>query len=363
MKSNSMEIRDVLYSLVRCSIGTSEQVNLSGEQLYKVMLLGRQQGISAVVFDGYQKAKKQLSSSLGQETRNRLKSEWLSDLGVAMHSSEIIHQAESIISEELKKNNIKALLLKGSVLAHYYETKEFRQFGDIDIYSPTEFEKIDDIIRRIGNHYKLDCYRHSQCLVNGITVENHFFLTDARWKKKWAKLEEFLSQVAKKDLQKIDNSGLLYPDEMFSIVFYLYHTQAHFVYEHINVRFLLDWYYLMKNREHTNEMELAARLQEFGLMKIAGYVTAMCIKRLGVKEDFVPSFISDKAKHINPILLKRFEEDMFDTSHTGFTSNSFSDRFKRLFTFYHGRWKINEFLDISLMRFVGQKVLAIYKWH
>lgn len=357
-----MEKRDVLYSLVKSSIGSSEKANLSGERLYEAMLLGRQQGISAIIFDGCQKVKG-LLSGISKEAQERLKSEWLSDLGSSMHSSEIIRQAENIISEELKKNNIKALLLKGSAYAQYYETKEFRQFGDIDIYSPTDFEKIDDILKQIGNHYELECYRHSQCSVNGITVENHFYLTDARWKKKWAKLEEYLSQEAKLCLQNNDGAGLLYPDEMFSIIFYLYHTQAHFVYEHINVRFLLDWYYLLKNREQIDEVELETRLREFGLMRIAGYVTVLCINRLGMKEDIVPSFIIKEAKQINPSLTKRFEDDMFDTSHTGFTSNSFKDRFNRLFTFYHDRWKINEFLGVPFWQFVGQKVLAIYKWH
>jgi len=355
-----MEICDVLYSLVKSSIGTQGIASYSGEQLYKAMLLGRHQGISAIVFDGYQKIKLQLPA-IGQDVQDRLKSEWLSDLGTSMHSSEIIHQAESIISEELKKNDIKALLLKGSALAQYYETKEFRQFGDVDIYSPTDFDKIDDILKRIGNHYELECYRHSQCSVNGITVENHFYLTDARWKKKWAKLEDYLSQEAKTYLQKADGTGLLYPDEMFSIIFYLYHTQAHFIYEHISVRFLLDWYYLLKNCKQIDEVELETCLREFGLTRIAGYVTAMCIKRLGMKEDIIPSFISEEAKRVNPSQLKRFEDDMFDTSHTGFTSNSFKDRFNRIFTFYHDRWKINEFLGISFSQFVGQKVSAIYK--
>lgn len=353
-----MEICDVLYSLVKSSIGTQGIANYSGEQLYKAMLLGRHQGISAIVFDGYQKIKRQLPT-MGQDAHDKLKSEWLSDLGTAMHSSESIHQAEKIISEELKKNNIKALLLKGSSLAQYYETKEFRQFGDIDIYSPTDSEKIDDILKKIGNHYELECYRHSQCSVNGITVENHFYLTDARWKK-WAKLEDYLKQEALSSLQKIDGAGLLYPDEMFSIIFYLYHTQAHFVYEHINVRFLLDWYYLLICRQ-IDEVELEIRLREFGLTRIAGYVTAMCIKRLGMKEEIIPTFIIEEAKRVNPSQLKRFENDMFDTSHTGFTSNSFKDRFNRIFTFYHDRWKINEFLGISFSQFVGQKVSAIYR--
>lgn len=357
-----MEGRDAFFSLIRCSLGNGIDAQLSSKQLYNAMLLGRQQGVSAVIFDGFKKARGRFPN-IGQETHDRLKSEWLSDLGNAMRCYQIIHQAENTINEYLKEENFKALVLKGSAFAYYYDEAEVRQFGDIDIYSPTEFEKIDDILKRIGNHYELECYRHSQCSVNGITVENHFYLTDARWKNKWAKLEEYLSQAANTYLQKIDNTGLVYPDDTFSILFYLYHTQAHFVYEHISVRFLLDWYYLLKNYKHIDEVELESRVREFGLMKITGYVTALCIKRLGMNKEIIPSFIYEEAQQVLPKLLNRFEDDMFDTSHTGFTSNSFSDRFKRLFTFYHDRWKISEFLGISLCQFVYQKVLAIYKWN
>lgn len=54
-------------------------------------------------------------------------------------------------------------------------------------------------------------------------------------------------------LETKQEPGLCYPDPLFSIVFYLYHTLAHLVFEHINVRFLLDWYFLMKKISNVDE--------------------------------------------------------------------------------------------------------------
>ncbi len=284
------------------------------------------------------------------------------DLGQAINSHQIIHQAEELINERLKNNGIKALVLKGSAFASFYDVPEIRQFGDIDIYSPTEFEAIDAILKEIGKNHELECYRHTHCTVNGITVENHIYLTDARWKKKWMPLEEFLSKEAAGYLETKQEPGLCYPDALFSIVFYLYHTLAHLVYKHINVRFLLDWYYLLVHSNNLDEHMLESKLYDFNLTKIAGIVTALCIKRLGLNEEIVPDFLLQESHNIKQTLLTKVEDDMFDTTHEGFSTNSLKDRIKRILTFYRYRWKITNFLGMSFVGFIWFKMMSIITW-
>lgn len=358
---SNLEDRNTLYSLIRSSLGTSVEATYSLEQIHNAMLLGRQQGVSSVVFDGFQKCKEECSN-ISPDDLSRLKTKWLMDLGQAINSHQIIHQTEELINERLKKGGIKALVLKGSAFASFYDVPEIRQFGDIDIYSPTEFEAIDAILKEIGKNHELECYRHTHCTVNGITVENHIFLTDARWKKKWMPLEEFLSKEAAGYLETKQEPGLRYPDALFSIVFYLYHTLAHLVYEHINVRFLLDWYYLMKKSCKVDEGILKEKLAEFGLLRIAGVVTYLCVERLGMNSNSVPSFIMEESEKVPSSLIKRIEDDMFYTNHEGFTTNSLKDRVKRILTFYRYRWKITHLLGISFVGFICNKVMAILKW-
>lgn len=355
------EERDILFSLIRCSLGTSENEAFSPTQLQKALLLGRLQGVSSIVFDGFQKTKDQYQNISG-ESFAQLKSEWMMDLGSAINTNQIIHQAEALINDRLKKAGIKALVLKGSAFARFYDVPEVRQFGDIDIYSPTEFEKIDSILKEIGKHHELECYRHTHCTVNGITVENHIYLTDARWKQKWMPLEQYLSKEAENYLTTIDKPGLYYPDSIFSIVFYLYHTLAHLVYEHISIRFLLDWYYLLKKCGDVDEVVLKEKLEEFGLMKIAGIVTNLCVRRLGLDTDNVPTFISEVSRNINPSLLSRVEDDIFETDHEGFTTSSLKDRINRIQKYYQNRWKIEQLLEVSYLQFIWEKVSSICKW-
>lgn len=130
---SNLEDRNTLFSLIKSSLGTSVEATYSLEQIHNAMLLGRQQGVSSVVFDGFQKCKEECSS-ISPDDLSRLKTKWLMDLGQAINSHQIIHQAEELINERLKNNGIKALVLKGSAFASFYDVPEIRQFGDIDIY-------------------------------------------------------------------------------------------------------------------------------------------------------------------------------------------------------------------------------------
>jgi hypothetical protein len=350
---------NLLYKLIRCSLGEDIKIDVAGTQTEKIMNLSIRQGVSLIAFDGFQKA----YNNERNANSEFVKLQWIGQSIQSENTNKLILAVQQQISNQLKQNGIKALVLKGSALANYYDTPDFRQYGDIDIYSPTEFEKIDDILKSIGTNYDLECYRHSHCQVKGITVENHIYLTDARWKKKWAGLEDYLSKLASKNLLEQEEYGLGYPDEMFTIVFFVYHALAHFVYEQLSVRFLVDWYYLLKSKNDLDYALLETKLNEFGLMPLTGALTALCIKRLGMDENLVPKYMIDAARNITPSLLKKFEDDMFDESHSGFTTNSLKDRIARLSKFYQYRWKIEEFYGISLLRFIWSKVVAIIKWN
>lgn len=357
-----MKTREQLYTLIKSVLYDKTDAVFSPQKTRDVMVLSRQQGVSAIAFEGFLKGKDAWPKDKVKEYE-ALKLEWLGDTYAVVNSYQVLTTVEKYISDKLKEAGIKALVLKGSAYAKYYDTPEFRQYGDIDIYSPTEFERIDAILKEIGERYDLECYRHSHCAVKGITIENHIYLTDARWKKRWMPLERFLARDAEEYISGVDKMGLFTPDDTFAVIFYLYHTLAHLAYEHINVRFLLDWYYLLMHSENLDEQVLAEKMQEFGLVRIAGIVTALCIKRLELKEEVIPECLSDAAKRVKPELLDKVEADMFDTTHEGFSTNSLRDRIKRIFTFYRYRWKITDVLGMSFVGFIWSKVAAILKWN
>lgn len=353
-----MNSYDTIYQLIRCSLGEELKIDIADTQIEEIMNLSIQQGVSLIVFDGFQKAYNNEKNA----NSDFVKLQWIGLSIQSENTNKLLLTAQQLISNQLKQNGIKALVLKGSALSQYYKTPEFRQYGDIDIYSPSEFEKIDDILKIIGTNYDLECYRHSHCQVQGITIENHIYLTDARWKKKWAGLELYLSEHADDYLKKKETAGLYNPDDMFTILFFVYHALGHFVYDQLTVRFILDWYYLMNRRKRGNDGMLVSKLNDYGLMMMAGSLTALCIKRLNLDETNVPQRILEVSKKQDESLLERFENDLFSTDHHGFTSNSFSDRMARISVFFRNRWKMQQYMNISFVGFIWSKVLAIIKW-
>lgn len=350
--------RDFLFSLIKCSLSGRHIPDLDDFHLEDVMNLSIQQGISTLAFDGYQKVYDKVHNSRS----NGAKIQWIGLCVQAESTMSHILEVQKLISCKLGNDGIKALVLKGSALSRYYPTPTYRQFGDIDIYSPTEFEKIEEILKGLATEYDLECYRHSQCQIQGVTIENHIYLTDARWKKKWGDLESKLSNMAAQDLQRQNKLGLSYPGDLFTILFFIYHALAHFVYEQLTVRFLVDLYFLINNRKDVDDAMLEAEIEKYGLMPITGALTALCIKRLGLNETVVSEGILQAAKTMDSSLLNRFEDDMFSTDHEGFTSSSLKDRIARILTFYQNRWKIVEFMGILFYRFILSKVSAIIKW-
>ena len=353
-----MKSHDILYQLIRCSLGEDIKIDVAGTQTEDLMNLSIQQGVFLIAFDGFQKAYNNEKNA----NSDFVKLQWIGQSIQSENTNKLILAAQQLISKQLKQNGIKALVLKGSALSQYYKTPEFRQYGDIDIYSPSEFEKIDDILKAIGTNYDLECYRHSHCRIKGITIENHIYLTDARWKKKWAALEDYLSKLATKNLLQQKDYGLCYPDDVFNILFFAYHALAHFAYDQLTVRTLVDWYYMMNKRKIEDDITLASKLNEFGLMEMAGSLTALCIRRFGLDKNNVPESVLAVAQKQDSSLLAKFEEDMFSLVHVGFTSNSLRDRVARISVFYRNRWKMQHYMNISFARFIWSKVLAILKW-
>lgn len=349
---------DILYKLIRCSLGEDLKIDIANAQIEEIINLSIQQGVSLIAFDGFQKAYNNEKNANSEY----IKLQWIGHSIQSENTNKHILAVQQFISNQLKQAGIKALVLKGSAISRYYKTPEFRQYGDIDIFSPSEFGKIDDILKKNGTNYDLECYRHSHCQVQGITIENHIYLTDARWKKKWAALEEYLSNLVANNLQQKVENGLGYPDDVFNIIFFVYHALAHFAYDQLSLRFLVDWYYLMSKREKEDDSILTSKLDEFGLMEMAGSLTALCIKRLNLDEKNVPESVLSVSQKQDASLLDRFEEDMFSPEHGGFTSNSFSDRMARIPVFFKNRWKMEHYMNNSFAGFVWSKVLAIIKW-
>lgn len=358
-----MTSRLLLYDLLKLAVRDNDS-NLSLEKSCsaKVYSLAVSQGIVGIAFFGLRKYM-EIHGIKKENLRESVKvyDRWFATTAsIILHHDKITHLQDKL-SNYLQEEGIKALVLKGLSIANYYDDASLRCFGDLDIYSPTDYDKLDEILKPISTNFSVDYYRHSEFRVNGVMVENHRYLTDVRGQSRFYKLEHFLQGEASASLSSIVDDGLYCANECFSFVFFVYHALSHFLYEKLSLKFLVDWCVMLKGRNELADDILDQKLNEFGLMHFAATMTALCVDRLGLQEEFVPKLLLSESKSIKQNLLERFEEDMFVKEYEKFSSNSLRDRLKRGKEFYKKSWKIKEFLNVSTTAFLWEKVCALMK--
>lgn len=356
-----METRENLYNILKTIVSKSEcDLEFTKDNLSKAYSLSVSQGVSGVAFKGLHEI---------MEDKGLIKSDLVDSLAVYdkwfRTTASIIMNHHKVLSMQrklsslLQEARIKAVMLKGLSISHYYMDESLRAFGDVDIYSPSDYDRLDNLIKSIGQHYRFDYYRHSECKVHGVMVENHKFLTDIRGQRRFLKLEKFLSGETQNTLSNVQDYGLFKPSESVTFIFFVYHALIHFIYEKISLKFLVDWCMMLKRREELDLDFLDEKLTEFGLMRFAAVMTTLCMDKLGLPEEYVPKKLLKEVKILDRSLVNRFENDMYSNDYEGFTSNSLRDRIKRGVDFYHKRWKIKEFLGTSLIDFLWEKTYAL----
>lgn len=357
-----MTNRDSLYSILKAVVSDSDLKNLLYEDFSGLYALSINQGVAGTAFQGLRKIMKQqgvTKDDLG--TSLPVYKKWLGITTTISLRHDKILNLQNRLSDYLRKAGISALVLKGLSIASYYDDACLRTLGDIDIYSPSDYQRVDDILRSLSSSFSMDYYRHSECELDGIMIENHRFLTDVRGQSRFHKLERFLYDEASITLAPLSVGGLYYPNECFTFIFFVYHALIHFIYEKLSLRFLVDWSLMLKERKDLSLADLDDKLKEFGLMRFASVMTALCIEKLGLQEEYVPNELLVGVKEIDQKWIDRFEADLFMQDYEGFSTNSLKDRIKRGKEFYKKRWKIEEFLGVSTTIFLLEKVCALFR--
>ena len=287
-----------------------------------------------------------------------VKQKWLaSAVQVEMNYERLSKLAEKL-HEQFAEAGIKVLEMKGRSIAKYYPQTTLRVFGDIDIYSVGEKKRIDDLLKAICSNFDDDFYRHSECKIDGILVENHRFITDVRGQQRWVKLEEHLQNLASIRLATAPTGGLYQPDELFVFTHFLYHAQSHFIYERLTVKFMAEWCLLLHNRNELPLILLSENIKHYGLLPMATYLSALCIKRLMLNENLLPQCVTDNLKNVRQDLLERMESDMMDSDYHGFQQDTLHDRIMRSVEIFKRRWKLEGILGISVWSFLLDKMFA-----
>ena len=173
-------------------------------------------------------------------------------------------------------------VLKGIGIAEYYPIPSCRQEGDIDLWVDVDRK---DVVLWLKDKYTIT---HSSWhnlgvhFFDDISVELHFhpgWLYNPFYNKRLQKWFESEKNTQMKNFRA--SIGVAVPSNIFVAVYSMAHAFRHFVAEGIDLRHIVDYYYILRDLSDNDKKMAIDLLKRFGLLKYARGVMWLLLKYCG----------------------------------------------------------------------------------
>ena len=237
----------------------------------------------------------------------------------------------------LEANDIPCVILKGCAAAQYYPKPHLRAMGDVDFLVPQDkFEAAVMLLESNGYEYHHGKTKdgkipedvcHIGYMKNGIEYEIHHHFSS-----KGFDIDSILNQVFdKRVFLTLDGYSIPMLPEIENGLVLLGHLNRHLVFENLGLRQIIDWeIYVHKTLDRVTWNDCFCPLAEkVGLKKLAVNVTAMCIKYLGLVNNYglsedtdtdVPDILMDMLFENGNFGIKKTEQTQINIKKNGFFS-------------------------------------------
>ena len=203
--------------------------------------------------------------------------------------------------EQLRKEDVYTLLVKGQGIAQCYERPLWRVNGDVDLLlSEKDYQKAIKYLSSIAssvedeNQYK----QHLAMTIDGWAVELHGNLRSGLWRRLDLTLDKVKGTVfhegkVRSWLNEKTQVFLPHPDE--HLVFVFSHILQHFFKEGIGLRQICDWCRLLWTYRSSLDLKLLeSRIKEMGVMTEWKAFASLAVDYLGMPVEAMPFYSSDK---------------------------------------------------------------------
>ena len=260
--------------------------NVNGIDWKDMLLWADRQSIIGIVFEGIQRAGKELQIS------SDILYSWIGYVNLLEQQNRLLNKSSFELSEYLQNCGCNSCVLKGQAIAVMYPNPLRRTSGDIDVW--TKGKNIREIIKiaRNNNPGGKACYHHIDFGgFNNVEVEVHYrptFMNNLianRRLQQWIKEheeEQFCHFVSLPDGGKIAT-----PTWDFNVVFLLSHMYRHVIQSGLGLRQFIDYYYLLKSNDRHEIPNLHETLHQLGLYKFTCSVMWVLNQILGLEDKYL----------------------------------------------------------------------------
>ena len=245
----------IFFEFLRFCIGTVQEVpsSLKGADWRVLYAMARKQCLVGVLFDGI----KRLPADVGMD--KGLLFQWMAQNQTLRKANARLDKAAVEVAEWFRKKGFRTCILKGQGNALMYPNPYSRTPGDIDIWVEGGDKRVISFVRSISPHEKA-CYHHIEFpSYKGVEVEVHYrpSFRLCFWHNR--KLQKYYERVKEEQFSHRVMLGakgeIAIPTAEFNLIFQLTHIYAHLMNEGIGLRQLLDYFFLLKNTDFTDNTD------------------------------------------------------------------------------------------------------------
>lgn len=267
-----------LMQILMIGLSDEDKVDSTYEDLREAMRFASAHGISAIAFDGLEKAVK-CNPEYKDKIPKPLLLQWC---GQAVHQTSLFKKnwsAACSLALLLSEHNIEAVVLKGRSIANYYPIPEHRYSCDLDLYvAGVDWERACEILETKGIRLEREVYKEVEFIYDGLYVEMHRYITPVRGNKTLLQFERYLRSILQ-DYPKtyFEGTSLLCPPLMFTVMLFIEHSLGDLLHGKLTLKHVMDWIVLRK--QAINRPEVESICKDFGfdrfLMLIDSLADAM----------------------------------------------------------------------------------------
>lgn len=339
-----------------------------------VLEIAQEQGVNAIAVDGlevYINKQPQDSPFKSSAAFKQILLEAIGGLQMVEYNYMNHVAALTELSEILNNKGIPFMIMKGFACGQYYPNPKHRPCGDIDIYPGDKFDESNQALKDAGVDSDPYYYRHSASYIKNVMIENHLVLGDLRGNRRQAKtFESQLETEAQKSIVEgerviIDGiviQGAKYPAANFNLLFLPWHVSAHFAFEKVTLRHLLDWTLFLTHDVENINIDLfreAKRKYNHGYRKMADILTNISLRYLGVPPTSIPSEIVRDAEDVDNCLSDKVFNYMFEGQLRERDAKLWKSRWNNIKRVWNERWKFKEVYDMTVLEFLYQRAVGV----
>lgn len=210
------------------------------------------------------------------------------------------------LMEQLRAEDIYAILVKGQGIAQCYEKPLWRACGDVDLLlSESNYERAKELLCPLATYVETEYthFKHQGMTIDGWEVELHGTLHSRLSKR----VDRLIDEVQKDvfyggNVRSWDNSGtqVFLPSPDNDVIFVFTHILHHFFFEGIGLRQICDWCRLLWTyKDSLNHILLESRIRKMGLMSEWKAFAAFAVKWLGMPVEAMPLFEDTDNHNVN----------------------------------------------------------------